>query len=155
DNPAITQFRDDLARVHITLGNLRMATGKLSEAEVEYRTAMAIYQKLVDDTPAVTEFRSQLALCLNYFAALQAWFVQDAEWRTTCRRALEYARNGDPLTRERAVSACCLRPSADPEQLKTALELARRAVELDKGEWTYGWRQMALGTAEYRNGRYA
>ena len=42
-----------------------------------------------------------------------------------------------------------------PEQLKAALDLASRAVQLYKREWGYDWRQMALGMAEYRNGRYA
>ena len=110
---------------------------------------------MTDENPAVTEFRSALAFWLKDFAALQAWFGQDAEWRTTCRRVLEHARYGVHINQERAASACCLRPSADPEQLKTALDLARRAVELDEGKLYYDWRQMALGMAEYRNGRYA
>ena len=36
-------------------------TGKPAEAEAEYRKALAIQQKLADDNPAVTEFRSGLA----------------------------------------------------------------------------------------------
>ena len=36
-------------------------TGKLAEAEAELRKALAIYQKLADDNPAVTDFRSGLA----------------------------------------------------------------------------------------------
>ena len=156
DNPAVTEFRSGLAHSHHEpRPSCWRQTGRPAEAEAEFRTALAIYQKLADDNPAVTEFRSGLALCLKHFAALQAWFGQDAEWRTTCRRALEYARNGDHFTLEQVSSACCLRPSADPEQLKTALDLARRAVKLDKGKWGYDWRQMALGMAEYRNGRYA
>ena len=42
---------------HIGLGTSLCSTGKLSEADAEYRTAMAIYQKLADDNPAVTDFR--------------------------------------------------------------------------------------------------
>ena len=41
------------------------ATGKPSEAEAEYRKALAIRQKLADDNPAVTEFRSSLAASHN------------------------------------------------------------------------------------------
>ena len=40
-------------------------TGKPAEAEAEYRKAMAIQQKLADDNPAVTEFRSNLAMSHN------------------------------------------------------------------------------------------
>ena len=35
--------------------------GQAAEAEAEYRQALAIYQKLADDNPAVSEFRSGLA----------------------------------------------------------------------------------------------
>ena len=40
-------------------------TGKASEAEAEYRAAISIQQKLADDNPAVTEFRSDLAISHN------------------------------------------------------------------------------------------
>ena len=36
-------------------------TGKPAEAEAEYRKALALWQKLADDDPAVTDFRSSLA----------------------------------------------------------------------------------------------
>ena len=38
-------------------------TGKPAEAEAELRTALAIYQELVDENPAVTVFRRNLAVC--------------------------------------------------------------------------------------------
>ena len=47
------------------LGILLSNTGKPAEAEAEYRKAMAIHQKLVDDNPAVTDFRSNLARSHN------------------------------------------------------------------------------------------
>ena len=40
-------------------------TGKSSEAEAEYRKALAIQQKLADDNPAVADFRSRLASSHN------------------------------------------------------------------------------------------
>ena len=43
---------------HINLGDSAVGTGKAPEAEAEYRQALAIQQKLADDNPAVTEFRS-------------------------------------------------------------------------------------------------
>ena len=45
-------------------------TGKPAEAEAEFRTAVAILQKLADDNPAVTEFRSYLALSHNNLGTL-------------------------------------------------------------------------------------
>ena len=50
-----------LAGSHNNLGILLSETGKPSEAEAEYRKAIAIQQKLADDNPAVTQFRSSLA----------------------------------------------------------------------------------------------
>ena len=44
-----------------TLADLLSNTGKPAEAEAEYRKALAIWQKLADDNPAVTGFRSSLA----------------------------------------------------------------------------------------------
>ena len=58
DNPAVTDFRSDLAHSHTNLGVLLQNTGKPAEAEAEYRKALAIEQKLADDNPAVTDFRA-------------------------------------------------------------------------------------------------
>ena len=54
-NPAVTQFRNDLAVSHYLLGNLLAVTGKSLEAEAEYCKRWRIQQKLTDDNPAVTE----------------------------------------------------------------------------------------------------
>jgi Tetratricopeptide repeat len=43
------------------IGLVLSTTGKTSEAEVEYRTALAIQQKLAEENPAVTLLRSELA----------------------------------------------------------------------------------------------
>jgi eukaryotic-like serine/threonine-protein kinase len=50
-----------LAYQHQSIGALLFQTGKPSEAEAEDRKALAIQQKLADDNPAVTDFRSRLA----------------------------------------------------------------------------------------------
>ena len=44
--------------------------GKFSEAEAEYRAALAIEQKLADENPAVTVPRSNLALCRHAYGDL-------------------------------------------------------------------------------------
>ena len=51
----------DLADTINRIGWLLSQTGKLAEAEAEHRKALALYQKLADDNPAVTEFRNSLA----------------------------------------------------------------------------------------------
>lgn len=89
-------------------------------------------------------------------AALQAWFGLDAQLAATCRRALESARDTmDPTKAERAAKICCLRSLDDRAILDSALPLARRAVEFEKGHVYQPYFQMALGMAEYRSGNYA
>ncbi len=57
---ATAESRRDLADTIYRVAYLLSETGKTSEAEAEYRKALAIRQKLADDNPAVTEFRSSL-----------------------------------------------------------------------------------------------
>ena len=61
DNPTVTKLQSDLARSRHNLGYLLSESGKLPEAEAEYRKSMAIYQKLADEDPSVTGFRAELA----------------------------------------------------------------------------------------------
>ncbi len=49
---------------------LLASTGKPAEAEAEFRKALALRQKLADDNPAVTEFRSGLAYSHNDLGGL-------------------------------------------------------------------------------------
>ena len=58
-------------------------------------------------------------------------------------------------TAECAAKAVCLRPSTNATLLANALELARRAVELGKGDAKLPLYQITLGLAEYLNGQYA
>ena len=61
-------------------------TGKPAEAEAEYRAALAIYRKLADDHPAVTEFRRGLAdshiLLGNLLSQTGKAAEAEAEYRT-------------------------------------------------------------------------
>src|SRR5262249_35608605 len=70
ENPAVVDFRNYLANIHLHLGNVLRLTGKLSEAEVEFHEAMAIYQKLIDQYPAITRSHRNLALCRSDFGFL-------------------------------------------------------------------------------------
>ena len=51
DNPAVTEFRSDLAVSHDSLGAVLWQTGKPSEAEAEYRKAVAIARSWPTTTP--------------------------------------------------------------------------------------------------------
>jgi tetratricopeptide (TPR) repeat protein len=93
----------------------------------------------------------------SYFesAVDQAWQGKDAEHAETSRRLLELAaETADASIANRAAKAYCLRPSSDSQLIETALTLARRAVDLDKGHQNFPWDEMVLGMAEYRQGKY-
>ena len=89
-------------------------------------------------------------------AAQQAWFGQDRELAATCDRTLRFLKDTKtPALAERAAKICSLRP-LDDKIHEAALVLARRAVELGKGQVAlHPYLQMALGMAEYRSGNYA
>ena len=59
--PRRHRFRTAWRTATAASASLLSNTGKPAEAEAEYRKALAIRQKLVDDDPAVTDFRSDLA----------------------------------------------------------------------------------------------
>ena len=87
-------------------------------------------------------------------AAHLAWFSRGKEYAAICRRALEFGKSSDdPTILERIARVCCLGLSADPSRFADALKLARKAVELGKGnDVGWPWFQLALGMSEYRNG---
>ena len=129
--------------------------GKPVAAEAEYRTALAIRQKLVDDNPSDTGFRDDLAYEYMRVAPLQAWFGQDKELSSTCEKLLSLAKDTEgPAVAERAAKCCSLR-QADPKRCEAALVLARRSVEHGKGSKWLVYFEMALGMAEYRSGHFA
>ncbi len=74
-------------------------TGRLKEAEAEYRTALAIREKLADDNPAVSEFRKQLQASHFNLANLlrQTGRLKEAEDLFRSALAMERgARPGQP-----------------------------------------------------------
>jgi hypothetical protein len=89
-------------------------------------------------------------------AALQAWFGQEKELAATCDRTLRFLKDtNNPAFAERAAKICSLR-QMDDQTHEAALVLARRAVELGRGNRALlPYLQMALGMAEYRSGNYA
>jgi serine/threonine protein kinase len=61
DNPAVLEYRYNLARDRGNFGLMLRRTGKQAEAEVEYRKTGEALRKLVEEYPAVTDFRRSLA----------------------------------------------------------------------------------------------
>jgi tetratricopeptide (TPR) repeat protein len=67
--PTVPDYRRDwvseLARSHNNLGALLRDTGKRDEAEEQYRSSLAIREKLVAEFPTVPDYRSDLASSHN------------------------------------------------------------------------------------------
>ena len=85
----LDEVRRDLAATINNIGILLHNTGKLAEAGAEYRQALAIRQKLADDNPAVTEFRSLEASSHNNLGYLLSNTGRPMEAETENRKALE------------------------------------------------------------------
>ena len=69
----------ELASLEGDRGDLLAETGKLGEAERTYRRALALYQKLVDDSPRVVENRAGLATTLSRLGRLLGRTGRSAE----------------------------------------------------------------------------
>jgi tetratricopeptide (TPR) repeat protein len=85
----VPAYRQDLARSHTNLGLLLQNTGRLKEAEGEYRRALDLFQQLARDFPAVPEYRQELAASHNSLGLLlqNTGRLQEAEGEY--RRALD------------------------------------------------------------------
>src|SRR5262245_18633820 len=66
------EFRHELARSYINLGNLLRETGRLKEAETAYGDALALQEQLAGDFPTRPEFRQKLAVGHNSLGILLA-----------------------------------------------------------------------------------
>ena len=112
-------------------------TGKPAEAEAEYRKAMAIRQKLVDDNPSDIGFRDDLSYDYLRVAALQAWFGQDKELSSTCEKLLSLAKDTeDPTLAERRRSvAACARPTPSGAKPRWFSPVARWNMERVPSGW--------------------
>jgi tetratricopeptide (TPR) repeat protein len=64
-NPALTDFRDNLARSHIVLGLVFAQEGQPAAAEAEQRAALAIFQKLAGDNSGIAEYRRGMTRSWN------------------------------------------------------------------------------------------
>ncbi len=95
---AISIGRALVADSHKALGELLLNAGKSSEAEAEDRKALSIRQKLADDNPAVTEFRSNLAWGHRNLGILLSGTGKPAEAEAENRQSLAiYQWKGFPV----------------------------------------------------------
>jgi hypothetical protein len=132
-------------------------TGKAEEAQKYLEEILQLLKaKLGPDHPATVVALDGVAGVYLAVGAQQAWLGQEQEWAATCERGLSLARDTKSVyTLSRVAKLCSLRPSND-NTCRAALVLARRAVELGKGDHylMQAWFQMTLGLAEYRSGHF-
>jgi tetratricopeptide (TPR) repeat protein len=154
-NPAVTQFQSDLAGSNNDIGVVLARTGKSEEALKYLEERLQLTNaKHGPDHPATLAALDGVAPGYLTVAAQQAWLGQEQEWAATCERGLSLARDTKSvMLADRVAKMCSLRPSND-QRRQAALLLARRAVELGKGNQYLAWFQMALGMAEYRSGHF-
>jgi tetratricopeptide (TPR) repeat protein len=170
------QALDTLIKRHpkaaIALGDMHAAAKDWERAIAEYRKAItnepgdvALTSKLLSAYQSVGRTREAVAYLAQASAAnpkdtilsqrvagLQAWFGQEKELAATRQRILAFAKGTDNWnTADRAAKTCSLQPSTEKAELEAALALGRRAVELQRNDWTL----LALGMAEYRIGNDA
>jgi tetratricopeptide (TPR) repeat protein len=88
DSAAVTDFRDQMAVSHNTLGWLLLQAGTPSEAESEFRQALEIHGKLADDNPKVPRYCDGEANALNNLSVALRRLGRTAEAREQCDRAV-------------------------------------------------------------------
>ncbi len=88
ENPAVPEFRSDIATSHVGLGLLLWKASKSTEALIEYRKALAIQQELADANPKVTSYRDNAANTANNLSVVFRRLGRAAEARDLCERAV-------------------------------------------------------------------
>jgi tetratricopeptide (TPR) repeat protein len=171
--PAEAAYRDDLAGVYISLGNLLARTQRPGQAEQAYREAEGLFQRLAEESPDEAGYRLGLATCRNSQADLllaagrypqaervfqQAAddlrpFVHDPRRGARCRKLLAGIHNnlGD-LYERRDQFADAIQSYREALRLKEALTGLQRTPEVEQGRAvTY----LNLGRALKNQGRVA
>jgi len=110
----------------------------------EAKAETALKERLAYWDPQDTIGSTQLAFAL-------AWTGKTNEYEAFCRKVLIHAANTeDADTAERAAKSYLVGPCSDPELLKQAVALAKRAWILSEDGEGRPWYQMCLGLARYR-----
>jgi eukaryotic-like serine/threonine-protein kinase len=89
EHPQVSQYREDLAKSHSSLGNLLAHLGKSDEAEREYRAALREQERLAAEHPQVPEYRQGLAVSLMNQGTLLAGLAKRDDAEREYRAALK------------------------------------------------------------------
>jgi serine/threonine-protein kinase len=80
-------YRIVLAKQTVGLAQAQLALGQNAEAAIHYQSALGEFEKLVNDEPSVTDYRSLMAACQNDYAALLANIGDNAAAVVALRKA--------------------------------------------------------------------
>jgi serine/threonine protein kinase/Flp pilus assembly protein TadD len=143
--PAVASHRAFAAETYRILGQAYRRLNRPAEARKAYRQAIALHEKLASEFPKEAGYRQAL-LKECFGLALTEGEVREAE--RACRKLLEL----DPknaAARNELAWLLATSPDPKPRNTTSAVELARKAVELEpmQGRW---W--TTLGVAQYRAG---
>jgi hypothetical protein len=87
-NPNVTQFQNDLARIHNNIGIIFTRMGQPAEALAAVETGRVIRQALADANPRVTLFQRDVAISLMMIGALRQAEGHAAEAVEAYRKSL-------------------------------------------------------------------
>jgi eukaryotic-like serine/threonine-protein kinase len=124
--------RAEVAEKHLRLANKYAFIGERDDAKTSYRTAIQLYQGLVDDFPQVAGYRHNLARCNFDLAILLNIQKQRAEAIAAYQRAIELHER---LAKEFPDEAVYRRDLAD--ELNNLGTVLRDERELAKAEMAY------------------
>ena len=133
-----------------TLGDLWRQTGRPAEAEQVYRRAIALFEKLVAESPSVPDYQNGLASSNARLASLLQASGRRVEAEQEYRRAIALAEKlTDPEAQNELSWALATSPNRGLHDSQLALRLAKKAVEQEPQAGGY-WN--TLGVAHYRVG---
>ncbi len=89
--PAVLEYRQDLARTHIDLGNVLAGLGTRAEAQAENQAGRDLQKKLVEQFPGVSAYQQDLARTHNNLGVLLADLGkrEEARWEHQVAREIQ------------------------------------------------------------------
>ncbi|MEX2169555.1 MAG: protein kinase [Pirellulales bacterium] len=89
NDPAVPEFRNDLAELQLLVGSMELALGRRHEALRAYQTARDAWQLLHQQHPGVPDYRVNLARTEDELGVVLERYGQLPESRAACRAAME------------------------------------------------------------------
>jgi tetratricopeptide (TPR) repeat protein len=126
-------------------------TGRLAEAEQEYRSVISEAEKLATDVTSAPQYQGQLAVSIHHLANLMR-AARPIEAAQAARRAIAILQElPDPASRQIRAWSLATSPFPQLRDPQTAVRLARKALEEWSGNCDW-W--ITLGVAHYRAGEW-